>query len=212
VATNEAVTQVARDPDVARAHAKLLADTTTQFDFPAFEVPKPPAWLKPLAEFFEALAPYAKYIFWGGAAIVVGLILWFIIREAQGMAFRWPWQRKAEVEDDQDWQPDANVARALLAEAEALAGEGRYAEAARLLLQHSVADIARRRPEFLKPSLTARDIAGADAIPAGARTAFGAIARVVEVSTFGSAKVTADAWAACREAYGNFALAGAWRG
>jgi hypothetical protein len=212
VATNEAVMQVARDPDVARAHAKLLADKGTQFDLPVFEVPKPPAWLKPLAEFFEALAPYAKYIFWGGAAIVVGLVLWFIIREAQGMAFRWPWQRKVDADEEEDWQPDANVARQLLAEAEALAGEGRYAEAARLLLQHSVADIARRRPEFLKPSVTARDIAGADAIPGGARTAFGAIARVVEVSTFGSAKVTADAWAACREAYGNFALAGAWRG
>jgi hypothetical protein len=212
VATNEAVTQVARDPDVARAHAKLLADKTTQFDFPAFEIPKPPAWLKPLAEFFEALAPYAKYIFWGAAAIVVGLILWFIIREAQGMAFRWPWQPKPEMEADDDWQPDAAVARQLLAEAEGLAADGRYAEAARLLLQHSVADIARRRPEFLKPSLTARDIAGAETIPGGARTAFGAIAQVVEVSTFGSAKVTAEAWAACREAYGNFALAGAWRG
>lgn len=212
MATNEAVAQVARDPDVARAHAKLLADKTTQFDFPAFEVPKPPAWLKPLAEFFEWLSPYFKYIFWGAAAIIVGLILWFIIREAQGMAFRWPWQPKPEVEADDDWQLDAAVARQLLAEAEALAAEGDYAEAARLLLQHSVADIARRRPEFLKPSLTARDIAGADAIPGGARVAFGSIARVVEVSTFGSAKVTAEAWAACREAYANFALAGAWRG
>lgn len=212
MATEEAVTQIARDPDVARAHAKLLADKTTQFDFPTFELPKPPAWLKPIAEFFEALAPYAKYIFWGAAAIVVGLILWFIIREARGMAFRWPWQPKPVVEADEDWQPDAAFARQLLAEAEGLAGEGHYAEAARLLLQHSVADIARRRPEFLKPSLTARDIAGAEAIPGGARTAFGAIARVVEVSTFGSAKVTAEAWAACREAYGNFALAGAWRG
>lgn len=212
MAAQEAGTAIASDPAVAHAHAQLLADKATQFDFPSFEIPTPPAWLKPLAEFFQWLSPAFPYIFWTAAAIVVGLILWFIVREAQGMAFRWPWQKKPEAEVEEAWQPDADAARALLAEAEAMAGDGRYAEAARLLLQHSVTDIARRRPEFLKPSLTARDIARADAIPSGARSAFGAIARVVEVSAFGSAKVTADAWAACRQAYGEFALAGAWRG
>jgi hypothetical protein len=212
VATNEAGARIAQDPELARAHAKLVADTSVQFDLPTFEMPKPPAWLKPLAEFFEALAPYFKYIFWGAAAIVVGLILWFIVREMRGMAFRWPWQKKPEADEEGEWQPDLTAAQILLSEAEALAAEGRYAEAARLLLRRSVADIAVRRPEFLKPSLTARDIAGADAIPGGARAAFGAIARVVEVSAFGSASVTADAWAKCRQAYGEFALAGAWRG
>jgi hypothetical protein len=212
VAVEEAGARVAQDPGLARAHAKLVADKTIQFDLPAFQMPKPPAWLKPLAEFFEQLAPYAKYIFWGAAAIVAGLILWFIIREMRGMSFRWPWQKKPEAEDEAEWQPDASAAQILLSEAEALAAQGRYAEAARLLLRRSVTDIAQRRPEFLRPSLTARDIARADAIPAGARNAFGAIARVVEVSAFGSAAVTAEAWAQCRQAYGQFALAGAWRG
>lgn len=211
VATSEAVTQVARDPEVMRAHARLLADKSVQFDMAGFEVPKVPAWLKPIAEFFRLLAPYATYIFWTGVAVVVALIVWFVIREARGMAFRWPWQKKA-VAEQEDWQPDAATAKILLSQAEALAAEGQYAAAARLLLRRSVDDIAQRRPEFLRPSLTARDIAGANAIPDGARKAFGAIARVVEVSAFGSATVSADAWAACRAAYGEFALAGAWRG
>ena len=197
---------------MAHAHAKLLRDTATQFDFSVYQPPEIPKWLGPVAKFFEAIAPAFKYLFWGGVAIGVALILWFIIREAQGMGFRWPWQKKAEEEAEAEWQPDVSAARVLLSEAEALAADGRYAEAARLLLRRSVEDIAQRRPEFLKPSLTARDIAGADAIPGGARTAFGAIARVVEVSAFGSASVTADAWTACRAAYGEFALAGAWRG
>jgi hypothetical protein len=211
-ATSAAIADVGRDPEFAKAHAQLVADKTTQFELPAYVEPKLPVWFKPLAEFIKSISPSFPYIFWGAVAIVVGLIAWFIIRESRGMAFRWPWQKKPDAEEDDAWAPDESAARALLTEAEALAAAGRYAEAARLLLLRSVEDIARRRPEFLKPSLTARDISVADAIPGGARKAFSAIARVVEVSAFGSASVSADAWTQCRAAYGEFALAGSWRG
>ena len=211
-ATTAAMTEMARDPEFAKAHARLIADTSTQFDLPKFVPPEIPSWIKPVSEFITWLAPAFPYIFWGAVALVVGLIAWFIFNESRGMTFRWPWQKKAVVEEEADWQPDQNAARALLTEAEALAADGRYAEAARLLLRRSVEDIARRRPEFLKPSVTARDISVADAIPGGARNAFAAIARVVEVSAFGSASVSAEAWTQCRAAYGDFALAGSWRG
>ena len=206
------MTDIARDPAFAKAHARLVADKSTQFELPAFVPPEIPAWIKPTGEFFKWLLPAFPYIFWGAVALVVGLVAWFIVNESRGMAFRWPWQKKPVADDEYDWQPDHAVARVLLAEAEALAAAGRYAEAARLLLRRSVEDIAARRPEFLKPSLTARDISNAEAIPGGARKAFAAIARVVEVSTFGSAAVSADAWTNCRAAYGEFALAGSWRG
>ena len=211
-ATSAAASAVGRDPEFAKAHARLLADTTTQFDLPAFKPPEIPGWFKPLADFIAAIAPALPYFFWGAVGLVIALIAWSIFNEARGMAFRWPWQKKAEPEDDQTWAPDQNVARELLTEAEVLATNGRYAEAARLLLRRSVDDIARRRPEFLKPSLTARDISVADAIPGAARKAFAAIARVVEVSAFGNASVGADAWKQCRDAYGEFALPGSWRG
>lgn len=208
--------EVARDPEFARAHARLLKDGATQFDFPEFKPPEVPAWLKPLFEaigrFLEFIAPAVPYIFWTAVGLGVAAILWLIIREVAGTAFVWPWQRKALAPLDDDWRPDAAQARILLSEAEALAAQGRFAEAARLLLQRSVADIGERRPDFLKPSLTAREIARAEALPTPARSAFAAIARVVEVSAFGSAVVTADAWTQCRDAYGDFALAGAWRG
>ena len=211
-ATTAAIAEAGRDPEFAKAHAKLVADTSTQFDLPAFKQPEIPVWFKPLAEFIKAISPAFPYIFWGAVALVVGLIAWFIFNEARGMKFRWPWQKDAVEEDEVEWTPDQSAARALLTEAEALAAAGRYAEAARLLLQRSVEDISRRRPEFLKPSITARDISAADAIPGGARKAFSAIARVVEVSAFGNASVSADAWTQCRAAYGEFALAGSWRG
>ena len=206
------MTDIARDPAFAKAHARLVADKSTQFELPAFVPPEIPAWIKPTGEFFKWLLPAFPYIFWGAVALVVGLVAWFIVNESRGMAFRWPWQRTPGAEEEAEWAPDETAARALLTEAEALAAAGRYAEAARLLLRRSVEDIARRRPEFLKPSVTARDISVADAIPGGARKAFAAIARVVEVSAFGSASVSADAWTECRAAYGEFALAGSWRG
>ena len=207
-----AMTDIARDPAFAKAHARLVADKSTQFELPAFVPPEIPAWIKPTGAFFKWLLPAFPYIFWGAVALVVGLVVWFIVNESRGMAFRWPWQRKPGAEEEAEWAPDETAARAFLTEAEALAAAGRYAEAARLLLRRSVDDIARRRPEFLKPSVTARDISVADAIPGGARKAFAAIARVVEVSAFGSASVSADAWTECRAAYGEFALAGSWRG
>jgi hypothetical protein len=123
----------------------------------------------------------------------------------------WPWRRRRAEEDAEgDWRPDEGAARQLLAEAEALAAAGRYAEAARLLLHRSVEDIGRRLPDFLKPSLTARDIARSAELPGAARPAFAAIARVVEVSAFGSRAVSAEAWHQCREAYGRFALPASW--
>ncbi len=204
--------EVGRDPEFVKAHARLVADTSTQFDLTKFVAPEIPSWIKPTSAFFRWLMPAFPYIFWGALALVVALIAWFIFNEARGMAFRWPWQRKPEAEEELEWAPDPSTARALLTEAEALAAAGSYAEAARLLLRRSVEDISRRRPKFLKPSVTARDIAVADAIPEGARKAFAAIARVVEISAFGSASVSAEAWTQCRAAYGEFALAGSWRG
>jgi hypothetical protein len=204
--------EVGRDPEFVKAHARLLADTSTQFNLPTFKPPEIPGWFKPLADFIAWISPAFPYFFWGTVGLIVALIAWSIFNEARGMAFRWPWQKQPELENDEAWAPDQNIARELLNEAEALATSGRYAEAARLLLRRSVEDIARRKPEFLKPSLTARDISIADAIPGAARNAFAAIARVVEVSAFGNASVSADAWTQCRAAYGEFALAGSWRG
>ncbi|MEP6784866.1 MAG: DUF4129 domain-containing protein [Sphingomonadales bacterium] len=199
------------DQRLAEVHRALLADRSIQFDLPGIAPPpKPPEWLKPLIEFLQWLSPAFPYIFWGVVAVVVLTILYLILSNVVG--FEWPWQRNrrsATVEDD-SWRPEEAAARALLADAEALAAEGRYAEAARLLLHRSIEDIAGRLPRLLQPSLTARDIASADQLPRAARPAFSAIANVVEVSAFGNRSVTADAWRDCREAYARFALPATW--
>ena len=189
----------ANDAAIADAHRRLLADRQVQFDLPPYVPPKPPGWVEPTVRFFEWLSPAFTYIFWGAVALVVALVVYWLARNRDAFS----WRRRVKNGDaaTTDYYVDADVGRALLAEAEALAAQGRFAEAARLLLKRSVADIGERVPQFLKPSLTARDIASAPALPENARPAFWAIARVVEVSAFGARAVTAEAWEACRAAY-----------
>ena len=192
------------------AHRRLLADSAIQFDLQPYVAPPPPGWIEPVVNFFKWLAPAFPYIFYGAAGLVVALIAYWLVRNRDGFGLDWLRRRKVEAPAP-EYRIDADTGRALLADAEALAAQGRYAEAARLLLQHSVADIGERLPQFLKPSLTARDIAAAPALPDNARPAFTAIARVVEVSAFGARSVTADAWEGCRAAYARLFTAADWQ-
>lgn len=128
-----------------------------------------------------------------------------------GVAIRWPWQKNAAPAEEQGaWRPDHSAARHLLAEAEALASAGDFEEAVHLLLRRSVEDIAARRPDFLLPSLTARDIAAAASLPDRAREAFGAMARIVERALFARRPVGQPGWLEARAAYERFAFPGSW--
>lgn len=200
------MTTTAGDPRFVAAHDRLLADPSVQFDFPSYAPPPPPPWLEGIIAFFKWLSPAFPYLFWGAIILTVLAVAYVVVTNVEGFGLRRSPKRAAT----EDWTPDPQAARALLAEAEALAAAGRYGEAARLLLLRSVEDIGQRLPEFLKPSLTARDIAAAEALPDTARPAFASIARVVEVSAFGAQTVTAEAWVACRAAYARFALPQSW--
>ena len=193
----------------APAYAKLRADRSIQFDLPVYEPPRPPDWLEPLVALLRWAAPAFPYLFWGVIGLVALAAIWAIVSRLDGFAWL-RWRRSTKPKSAPEWVPDAATARASLVAAEALAAEGRYAEAARLLLRRSVDDIGTRLPQFLKPSLTARDIAAATALPDAARPAFASIAQVVEVSAFGAQHVTAEAWDQCRTAYARFALPQSW--
>jgi hypothetical protein len=62
----------------------------------------------------------------------------------------------------------------------------------------------------IAPSFTSRDIARLPDLPPEPRRAFGRIAEVVERAVFGGRPVAEAEWAACRQAYTEFAFAGAW--
>lgn len=193
------------------AHRRLLADSSIQFDFPPPEPPRPPRetwnWLSMLADFLSTLGPVFKIVFWGALAIGLVALVFFLVRRLAAMRWR---SKIAPVAASEDWRPQAAPARRLLEEADALAAAGRFAEAAHILLVRSVEDIEARMPRFVRPALTSRDIAAAQALPLPARRAFAAIARVVEAGLFGRKPVGPEGWQVARSAYALFAFGETW--
>lgn len=195
--------------DFVATHKSLLSDPAVQHTLAAAPPEKLPEWLKwlpEIAKFLEAIGPVARILFWLTLTAIVLAILFYILRELGYV--KWPLRSEAEDDGNEIWQPGDAPARALLAEADALAAEGLYEAAAHLLLLRSVEDIDRARPDMLKPSSTAREISCSDRLPDRARTTFGLITRHVEASLFGGRTLSADIWHQCRESYRSFALGG----
>lgn len=198
------------DAALAQAHSRLLADDRLQFDRTGFTPPEVPGWLQWIPDALRAIAPFLQIIFWVGLAAILALIAWFIVRELLGLRLPSP-KAEASAAAEPEWRPDEATARNLLAGADTLAAEGRYAEAAHLLLRRSVEDIEKRKPHAIKVSLTTREIAAATSLPEAARPAFTHIGQVVERSLFGGRPVDAQDFADCRRAYEDFALPAGWR-
>jgi hypothetical protein len=199
---------------LAEAHRRLLADSSIQFDLPMAEPapvrePSGPGFLDWLASFLSTDHPALNALLWTMIGIAALLILYLVARRLSGAS--WPWQRQGEVEAAPDWRPEASEARELLGEADALAAEGRFDEAAHLILFRSIEDIDSRRPELVKPALTSRDIAALPAIPERPRSAFVRIAMIVERSLFARRSLAEPDWRDCRSAYEEFAFAEAWQ-
>ena len=199
----------------AEAHRALVSDGAIQFDLPMRPPPPPPqpppAWLEWLSSFFGSDHPVLRVVLWGIAAVAVAAIVWLIALRLSGAEWRWRRRAADADEDEAGWRPGEARARTLLGEADALAAAGRYSEAAHLLLHRSIEDVDERRPELIRKSLTARDIAGLPAIPERPRGAFARIALAVERGLFARRELGEGDWRDCRAAYEEFAFAEAWR-
>ncbi len=199
-------------------HERLLADRSLQFDFGAVKPPeawRPPPWLKVFGQVLNhwlgGALPAMTVVFWAGPAAIALAVIWIIIREGPGVRFPGFRRRAAPRPPPADWAPDPRRARALLENADRLAALGRFDQAVRLILHRGVEDIEARRPRLVRPAFTARDIAGLEALPPAARSAFAVIAAVVEFSAFAGQPIGEAAFARCRSAYEAFAYPEAWR-
>lgn len=207
------------DPElVDPGYSQTIASGEIQTAFPPPPPPPPPTpeWLKALFDgigsFFQWSAPAAKPLLWIVAAAVVLVLLYYFVPAFARWVDDLPFRRKAGDDDAVDGigLAEAGAARALLAEADALAAEGRFAEAVHLLLYRSVEDIEGRRPGLVKPAMTSRDLAEAHDLPPVARGAFSRIARAVEISLFGGRSIDAGAWEQCRTAYAEMTVPRNW--
>ena len=207
------------DPElVDPGYSQTIAGGEIQTAFPPPPPPPPPTpeWLKSLFDaigsFFQWSAPAAKPVLWIAVAVVVLFLLYHFVPAFARWVDNLPFRRKPGGGDEADnvGLAEAGAARALLAEADALAAEGRFAEAVHLLLYRSVEDIEGRRPGLVKPAMTSRDLAEARDLPMIARDAFSRIARAVEISLFGGRSIDAGAWQTCRSAYAELTVPKNW--
>ena len=198
--------------DLASAHRDLLAQHELQFRLTdAPKPPEPPAWLKPLLEALgKVLGPIAPYLFWTVVVLGVVAILVYIARELLNRRRGPAGVKIAVLKDGEVWRPQAVQAQVLLAEADALAAQGLFEEAAHIILLRSIEDIRARKPGAVRPSLTSRDIAVMPGLAPGARDLFAGIAQAVERSLFGGRVLDEAAFRRCRQAYESFAAGAAW--
>ena len=173
-----------------------------------------PGWLKALGEalahIFAALGPILSYLFWGALILALLGVVVLIAREVGWIDWAGAGgKKKAQASADQ-YRPEAEVAHALLADADALAAQGQFAEAVHTLLLRSIEDMRRFRPHSVRPAATSRDLAGLGVLPEAARPAFELMAEAVETSLFGGRAVDAHRYEACRKAYEFFAFAKVW--
>lgn len=210
----------------------MRRDPSIQFNLAPPPTPaKPPAWLEGLLRWLGKLlepvgrflrwimsffpdAAYARILLWAIIAVGAAAVLWALYNRIRHGHWSLRPPRTASLEElaaEDEWAPDAAGARSWLEEADALAREGRFAEAIHHLLFRSIEDIANRRPALVRPALTSREIASSIGIPQKARSLFAAIAGVVERSLFGARPVSESDWLHARDAYSNLALPAAWR-
>ena len=128
--------------DFADAHNRLLTDRSIQFDLP-------PATMAPADQPQYArrrrravparprggASPAAQILLWGALAILVLFLLYWIATGLQRLAAQ---ARGEAAAAEAGWRPEAAPALILLGEADALAAEGLYGEAARLILHRSI--------------------------------------------------------------------------
>jgi len=193
-------------------HTALTKRPDLQFEFtppPKIELRRPPA-RSPLDSLFDGLQPFLEAVFW--IALVLGglALLAFVYREVWAARRDKTDKPKTAVLQTEDFRPEAGKARALLAEADRLAREGKFDEAVRILLHRSIDDIEERVPNSIRKAQTSREIARMPQLPEQVRGAFAPITRAVEEAWFGGRPVDAARYQACRKAYSDFALPEAW--
>ncbi len=201
------------EQDFDQVYRELIESDRFQTEMAQFEPPvprEPPNWLADLLRWLEALGPVWQALFWIVVGGVAAIILYSIGRALYRRFSDPPVKSAKDEQDPEYWRPEARTAHGLLGEADALAKQGRYAEAAHLLLFRSIADIEQRLPDFMRPALTSRDISDAAALPVPARTAFSSIARIVERGIFAVRPVDEQGWTEARSAYEQFAFGKSW--
>ena len=207
----------AANGDFLRDWQAVRGDDSIQYaPLPEPAEPETPEWLERFLDWLgDVFSPVGEALATAMGAIGLSwpVLQWVLLALAVlglgVLVFRFvpPFRHRApEPTPEPEWAPDRHAALDLIAEADRLAAEGRFDAATHLLLQRSVGQIAELRPDLLRPSSTAREIAALPVLSDAAREAFAAIATRVERSLFALRRLDQADWQAARAAYSRFAL------
>ena len=207
----------AANGDFLRDWQAVRGDDSIQYaPLPEPKEPETPEWLERFLDWLgDVFSPVGDALATAMGAIGLSwpVLQWVLLALAVlglgVLVFRFvqPFRHRApEPTPQPEWAPDRHAALDLIAEADRLAAEGRFDAATHLLLQRSVGQIAELRPDLLRPSSTAREIAALPVLSDAAREAFAAIATRVERSLFALRRLDQADWQAARAAYSRFAL------
>ena len=209
------------DDRLDRALAAYEADDTLQrvrpewepdpVDLEALEPSNPNPILRAIAAFFEAIGGMLGYLL--AAIVLFAILAGLYMVFGESLTLRWRQKEKSADPDISvmpDLRPEQGRARALLEDADALAAQGRFAEAVHMLLFHSIDDIQEKKSGLIGRSLTAREIGALNDLPDWIKDALSPIIRVVERSFFGGQDVTEMGWKDARDSYEFFAFGKAW--
>ncbi|MCR9269149.1 MAG: hypothetical protein NXH72_04085 [Hyphomonadaceae bacterium] len=164
-----------------------------------------------LASFFNAIGSVLGYLL--ALIILLAILAGVYMVFGESLTLRGRQKDKAIGPDTSlvtDLRPEQGRARALLEDADALAAQGRFAEAVHLLLFKSIDDIQEQKSGVIGRSLTAREIGALGVLPETVRDALSPIIRVVERSFFGGQTVNERGWKEARASYETFAFGEAW--
>lgn len=204
-----------RVEELVNAHT---ADETLQTERPEFTPDVPEQRERRRNPFIEAIGDFFAWIFrnFGGLfqillyAAIAGAILyalWYMFGDVVRLRFqREKTDNGPDISEIENQRPDPVRAATLLEEADALAAQGRFAEAVHLLLFRSIEDLRERRSGGVPKSLTAREISLLSDLTHRTREALSPIIRIVENSFFGGREVGEDGWKRARSSYETFAF------
>ena len=169
----------------------------------------------PIAQFFanlfRAIGQVAGYLLILLIIIAIFAGLYLVLGESFTLRGK---QKEKHADPDlstaPDLRPEQTRARALLEDADALAAEGRFAEAVHLLLFRSIDDIQTKKTGVIGRSLTSREIGALGVLPGPVRDTLLPIIRIVERSFFGGQDVNETSWREARASYEQFAFGAAW--
>jgi hypothetical protein len=133
----------------------------------------------------------------GPLELLLRILLWTAVAVAVVLAISWLARRLSRAPADAE-VPDAPAAEPVaipVESAEALAREGRFADAIHALLLDTLAALA--GAARLAPSLTSREIAARVPLPDRAREALSDLVLAVELSRFGGAAAGEDDYRSC---------------